>query len=143
MRPDVESFTVRCCLCDLVRLVVPRLRGAMADLPAGAFLAGRMVPVAGTDLWTMSGVHETLPESAWQTVAAATSEMALQAPWRTHRNPEYLVKALASSTGRNDFIWAHDGEQLLASAPGDQEPMPTVAILPTICTRSAVASRPE
>lgn len=275
VRPTVESFTVRCCLSDLEHLVVPTLRGGMPDISAGAFLAGRLVPVAGTGLWTLSGVHETLSASARQTVAAATSEMALQAPWLTHRNPEYLAKALAQvaaihdrfltrhstdlvlvdasaladlyaevivgddidpeaaissrtmarrtveeselmsggpvlvqchpvaglgfyqsyppvaralaagatadpadlrilreyledpaipawalrriitehlpasepalakATRRDGFIWAHDGEQLLASAPGDQEPRPTVAILPTICTRSAVAPRPD
>lgn len=269
VQPAVESFAIRCCLSDLERLVVPTLRGAMPDISAGAFLVGRLVPVAGTDLWTLSGVHETLPASAWETVAAATSEMALQAPWLTHRNPEYLAKALAqvaaihdrfltrhgrdlvlvdpsaladlyaevivgddidpeaaassqtmarrtveeselmlggpvlvhchpvaglgfyqsyppvaralaagatadladlrilreylndpaiptwalrriitehlpasetalaTATRRNGFTWAHDGEQLLASAPGDQEPRPTVAILPTICLRSA------
>lgn len=50
---------------------------------------------------------------------------------------------LAKGTRRNGFIWARDGEQLLASTPDDQEPRPTAAILPTICTRSAVAPRPD
>lgn len=275
VRPEVDSFTVRCCLSDLEHLVVPTLRAGLPDISAGAFLAGRLVPVAGTGLWTLSGVHETLSASAWQTVAAATSEMALQAPWLTHRNPEYLAKAqaqvaaihdrflirhgsdlvlvdpsaladlyadvivgddidpeaaassqamarrtveeselmsggpvlvhchqvaglgfyqsyppvaralaagatadpadlrivgeylndpaipawalrriitqhlpasetaLAKATRRDGFSWARDGEQLLASTPGDQEPRPTVAILPTICTRSAVAPHPD
>jgi hypothetical protein len=45
--------------------------------------------------------------------------------------------ALATATRRPDFIWVRDGEQLLASAPGDQEPTPTLAILPSICAESA------
>jgi len=275
VRPDVESFTVRCCLSDLEHMVVPTLPGGIPDISAGAFLVGRLVPVAGAGVWTLSGVHETLSASARHAVSAATSEMALQAPWLTHRNPEYLAKALAQvsaihdrfltrhrsdlvlvdasaladlyaevivgddidpeaaassqtmarrmveeselmsggpvlvhchpvagigfyqsyppvaralaagpaadpadlrilreyladpaipawtlrriitehlpaseaalakATSRNGFLWAHDGEQLLASTPGDQEPRPTVAILPTICTRSAVEPRPH
>jgi hypothetical protein len=269
VRPGTESFTVRCCLSDLEYLVVPTMREGVRDLSAGAFLVGRLIPVGGTELWTLSGVHELLPASARETVAAAAGELALQAPWLTHRNPEYQTKALAqvaathdrflarhgsdlvlveasalaaayaevivgddidaeaaessramarrtvdeselshggpvlvhshpvaglgfyqsypavaralaagaaaepsdlsvvsayledpdipawtlrrivaehlpaaeaalaTATRWPDFIWVRDGEQLLASAPGDQEPMPTLAILPSICTESA------
>jgi len=41
--------------------------------------------------------------------------------------------AIACATARSRFDWSRDGEQLLASTPGDQEPTVTVAIMPSIC----------
>jgi len=109
----VESFSVRCCLSDLEHLVVPTLSEGIPELSAGPFLAGRLIPVAGTELWTLSGTHEVLPATSRQVVADATAEMALQAPWLTHRNPDYLAKALAQVEATHERFLARHGSDLV------------------------------
>lgn len=45
--------------------------------------------------------------------------------------------ALAQALRRPDFDWQQDGQQLLASIPGDQEPTLTLAIVPSMCSAKA------
>jgi hypothetical protein len=86
--PGALAFEVRCCLSDLTHVVAPTLRAGLPALSRGSFLAGRLNPIAGTDLWTPSGAAEMLPASRREQVAELVMELALQAPWLTHRNPK-------------------------------------------------------
>lgn len=83
-----SAFTVRCCLSDLEHVVAPTEPAGVPALELGTFLAGRLNPIAGTDLWTTSGALEHLPPSQREAIAGAVMELALRAPWLTHRNPE-------------------------------------------------------
>lgn len=104
---------VRCCLSDLEHLVVPTEAAGVPTFPRGSFLAGRMNPVAGTDLWTPSGALEALPASSREPVADVVMEMALQAPWLTHRNPEKLRKATEHVTAMHERFVARHGSDLV------------------------------
>jgi hypothetical protein len=106
-------FKVRCCLSDLEHVVVPTEPAGVPKLPRGAFLAGRMNPVATTDVWTPSGALEVLPASSRTAVADAVMEMALQAPWLTHRDPEKLQKATEQVTAMHERFVARHGTDLV------------------------------
>lgn len=88
------EFTVRCCVSDLEHRVAPTLENSMQEFTPGTFLAGRLNPVAGTDLWTPSGDSALLPAAARPQLAEAAFELALEQPWRTYRNPDRHRKAL-------------------------------------------------
>lgn len=104
----------RCCLSDLEHVVAPTEPAGVPKLPRGSFLAGRLNPVAGTDLWTPSGALEVLPASSRDTVADVVMEMALQAPWLTHRNPEKLRTATEQVAAMHErFIGRHGSDLLL------------------------------
>lgn len=107
------AFEVRCCLSDLEHVVVPTEPAGVPTLPRGSFLAGRMNPVAATDLWTPSGALEVLPASSREAVAEVVMEMALQAPWLTHRNPENLQKATEQVTEMHERFVARHGSDLV------------------------------
>ncbi len=107
------AFEVRCCVSDLEHVVVPTEPAGVPRLSRGSFLAGRMNPVAGTDLWTPSGALEVLPASSRKAVADAVMEMALQAPWLTHRNPEKLRKATEQVTAMHERFVARHGSDLV------------------------------
>lgn len=149
---------VRCCLSDLEHVVAPTEPAGVPTLPRGSFLAGRMNPVAGTDLWTPSGALEVLPASSRVAVADAVMEMALSAAHPDDLDllrgslddpgvPSWLLRrivadrlpaaevALAGALSRPDFSWDRDGEHLLASTPGDHEPTVTLAIVPSLCSK--------
>jgi len=82
-------------------------------LSRGSFLAGRMNPVASTDLWTPSGTLEVLPASSRQAVADVVMEMALQAPWLTHRNPEKHRQATEHVAAAHERFVARHGSDLV------------------------------
>lgn len=105
---------VRCCLSDLEHVVAPTEPEGVPTLPRGSFLAGRMNPVAGTHLWTTSGALEVLPASSRGSVADAVMEMALQAPWLTHRNPEKHRQAAEHTAAMHErFVARHGGDLVL------------------------------
>lgn len=107
------AIEVRCCLSDLDHVVVPTEPMGVPTLPRGSFLAGRMNPVAGTDLWTPSGALEVLPASSREAVADAVMEMALRAPWLTHRNPEKFRKATEQVAAIHERFVARHGSDLV------------------------------
>lgn len=112
--PGAAAFEVRCCLSDLMHVVAPTEPAGIPALAPGAFLAGRLNPVAGTDLWTPSGVLEVLPASRRDTVAHAVMEMALRAPWLTHRNPEKARAAAEQVAQMHDrFVHRHRSDLIL------------------------------
>lgn len=110
------EIAVRCCLSDVEHVVVPTEPAGVPRLPKGSFLAGRMNPVAGTDVWTPSGSLETLPPSSRSVVAEAVEEMVMQAPWLTHRNPDHLRQATEQVADAHErFIAAHGSDLLLVA----------------------------
>jgi len=46
-----------------------------------------------------------------------------------------LRRVRAGALARPDFSWDRDGERLLASTPGDDEPTVTLAIVPSLCSK--------
>lgn len=104
---------VRCCLSDLEHVVAPTEPAGVPTLPRGSFLAGRMNPVAGTDLWTPSGALEVLPASHRGAVADTVMEMALQASWLTHRNPEKHRLATEHTAAMHERFVAQHGSDLV------------------------------
>lgn len=107
-------ISVRCCLSDLEHVVVPTEPAGVPTLPRGSFLAGRMNPVASTDLWTPSGALEVLPASSRKAVAEVVMEMALQAPRLTHRNPEKLRTATEQVAAMHErFVARHSSDLVL------------------------------
>ncbi|MGL5811488.1 MAG: hypothetical protein ACRCYQ_16225 [Nocardioides sp.] len=105
--------TVRCCLSDLEHVVAPTLAAGMPALPRGSFLAGRMNPVAGTDLWTTSGTQEVLPASSRADIADLVKTMALEAPWLTHRNPDKHRRATEQAAAIHERFVARHGSELV------------------------------
>jgi hypothetical protein len=124
------AIEVRCCLSDLEHVVVPTEPAGVPTLPRGSFLAGRMNPVAGTDLWTPSGALEVLPASSRKAVADAVLEMALQAPWLTHRNPEKLREASERVGAMHERFVARHGSDLVLVEGKDLAALYAEAIAP-------------
>lgn len=132
---------VRCCLSDLEHVVAPTEPAGVPALPRGSFLAGRMNPVAGTDLWTPSGALEVLPASSRESVADAVMEMALRGPWLTHRNPENFRKAAERVTAMHERFVARHGSDLVLVAGKELADMYADAIAPTgDCDADVIAS---
>ncbi len=104
---------VRCCLSELEHRVAPTLPAGMPALPAGTFLVGRLNPIAGTDLWTTSGVQRVYPASDRGAIAEAVSGLALRSPWLTHRNPEKLTLATERVAAIHAGFVARNGTDLL------------------------------
>ncbi|HET9842460.1 MAG TPA: hypothetical protein VFQ01_10680 [Nocardioides sp.] len=129
--PGAVVFRVRCCLSDLEHVVAPTEPAGVPTLPRGSFLAGRMNPVAGTDLWTTSGALEVLPASRRRAVADAVMNMALEAPWLTHRNPEKLQTAAAQVTSMHERFVARHGSDLVLVAGKEVADLYADAIAPT------------
>lgn len=122
---------VRCCLSDLEHVVVPTEPAGVPALPRGSFLAGRMNPVAGTELWTPSGALEVLPASGREAVAEVAMEMALRAPWLTHRNPENLRKATEQVTAMHERFVARHASDLVLVEGRELAELYAEAITPT------------
>lgn len=114
-----RAFEVRCCLSDLEHVVAPTEPAGIPELPRGSFLAGRLNPVAGTDLWTPSGLMEVMPESGRGAIADAVMEMALQAPWLTHRNPEKLRRAAGHVAAFHERFVSRHGSDLVVVEGND------------------------
>lgn len=124
------AIEVRCCLSDLEHVVAPTEPAGVPALPRGCFLAGRMNPVSGTDLWTPSGVLEVLPASGREAVAEVVMEMALQAPWLTHRNPEKLRQACEHVAAAHERFVARHGGDLVVVEGKDLADVYAEAIVP-------------
>lgn len=140
--PGVDSFPVRCCMSDLDHLIAPTLREGLPTASAGAFLVGRLVPVAGTDLWTLSGAHELLPASARQAVANSTGALALQAPWLTHRNPDYLAQARTQVAAMHErFVSQHGTDLDLVAASALPDVYAEVIVGDDVAPEVAASSR--
>jgi hypothetical protein len=106
-------FEVRCCVSDLEHVVVPTQPGGVPQLARGSFLAGRLNPVAHTNVWTPSGALDLLPASSREAVADGVMEMALQAPWLTHRDPEKRRQAMEHVAAAHEGFVARHGTDLI------------------------------
>lgn len=114
VQPPAESFRVRCCLSDLEYRIAPTLPETIGRWSAGEFMTGRIVPVPGTDLWTLSGVHVMSPASARSDMAESTKRQVLSSTRINHRNPEYLRQAQQLTAEAHErFIAAHGTDLVL------------------------------
>ncbi|MGL5866204.1 MAG: hypothetical protein ACRCYX_10100 [Dermatophilaceae bacterium] len=126
-----EVISIRCCVSDLEHLLAPTEPAGMPTLPPGSFLAGRLNPVAGTELWTPSGTLNVVPASNRKAVADAVMQLALHAPWLTHRNPEKLHQAAEHSGATHERFVARHGSDLALVAGPELAEVYADAIVPT------------
>lgn len=128
--PKATAFPVRCCLSDLEHVVVPTEPAGVPALAAGSFLAGRLNPVAGTGVWTPSGALEVVSASRREAVAEAVMQMALQAPWLTHRNPEKRRTAAEQTVRMHERFVERHGSDLIVVAGTDLATVYAEAVAP-------------
>lgn len=89
--------------------------GIFADLPPGAFVLTRLVPIA--DEWLFSGATNVLPASEGAVVRRAAAAIAMRHPALAFRNPEKLARAWELQRRGRDLFIEHFGADLLV-VPG-------------------------
>lgn len=107
---------------NLIDEMTYRIRSTMgsaifADLPHGALVLTRLVPVA--DEWLFSGATNVLPVSERATVLRAAATIAMRHPALVFRNPEKLARAWDLQRRDRDRFIEHFGSDLVVVAGRD------------------------